>query len=103
VKERHNRVSSHYQINVKLQDGKATGMTWEKLPPKKSKEDKANSIYSIWTSYTNLSEEELWQVFNTIRKSECRSIGLPKHRTAEASDCRSRFIDPITRSGFGQQ
>lgn len=70
VKERHNRVAAQYQINVEEQEGKAIRMTWEKQPPKKSKKDKTNGVYFIRTSYKDPSEEELWQVYNTIREVE---------------------------------
>lgn len=70
VKERHNRVSGNYQVSLEQHHGKATSMTWQRKPPKKSKEDKTNGVYFIRTSYTNPSEEELWQVYNTIREVE---------------------------------
>jgi len=70
TKERHNRVSGQYKINVEEQEGKAINITWEKVPPKKSREDKANGVYFIRTSYPDPSEEELWQVYNTIREVE---------------------------------
>ena len=70
TKERHNRVSGQYKINVKEQQGKAVSITWEKVPPKKSKKDKADGVYFIRTSYPDPSQEELWQVYNTIREVE---------------------------------
>jgi len=70
VKERHNRVSGQYQITVEEQEGKAIGMKWEKKVAQKSREDKTNGVYFIRTSYKNPSEEELWQVYNTIREVE---------------------------------
>jgi transposase len=70
VKERHSRVSANYELTVEEQDGKASSMTWQKKPIQKSKEDKANGIYFIRTSYTDPSEKELWEVYNTIREVE---------------------------------
>jgi len=70
VKEKHNRVSGKYEITVEQQAGKAKSMKWEKKPQKKSKEDKANGVYFIRTSYTNPSENEIWQIYNTIREVE---------------------------------
>jgi len=70
VKERHRRVSGTYQINVEHGGGKATAMEWKKKPPKKSAEDKTNGVYFIRTSYSDPSEEELWEIYNTIREVE---------------------------------
>jgi transposase len=70
AKERHSHVSSQYQINVAGKDGKALSIEWKKKEQTKSKADKAEGVYFIRTSYTDSSEEELWQVYNTIREVE---------------------------------
>jgi transposase len=70
VKERHNRVSAKYEISVKQQDGKALSIMWERKQQAKSKEDKTQGVYFIRTSYKDPSEQELWQVYNTIREVE---------------------------------
>ena len=50
-------------------------MKWEQKEPTKSKEDKSKGVYRnggpfIRTSHTDASEEELWEVYNTIREVE---------------------------------
>lgn len=70
VKQKHNRVSGLYQVNVEQQDGKATHVEWEQKEPTKAKEDKTEGVYFIRTSYTDPSEKELWTVYNTIREVE---------------------------------
>lgn len=70
AKERHNRVSSRYEVNVEQEQGKAIGMEWKEKKQKKGKEDKSNGVYFIRTSYKEPSEQELWQVYNTIREVE---------------------------------
>lgn len=70
VKERHNRVSGGYEVSVEQKGGKAISMEWREKEQKKSKEDKTNGVYFIRTSYADPSEEELWQVYNTIREVE---------------------------------
>ena len=75
VKERHSRVSAQYQIDAESKEGKVLSVKWEQKPPTKSKEDKSKGVYRIGgpfirTSYTDASEEELWEVYNTIREVE---------------------------------
>jgi len=70
VKERHSRVSGKYEITVEQRLGKAIAMEWTKKPPKKKAKDKANGVYFIRTSYSDPSEDQLWQVYNTIREVE---------------------------------
>ena len=70
AKQRHRRVSAGYEISVEQKKGKAIAMAWKKKPRKKSAEDKANGVYFIRTSYTDPSEDQLWEVYNTIREVE---------------------------------
>ena len=70
AKEKYKRASAKYQVNVSEQKGKVTAMTWELKPVPKPKEDKTNGVYFIRTNYENPNEEELWQVYNTIREVE---------------------------------
>ncbi len=70
AKEKYKRASANYQLNVSEQKGKATAMRWELKAVPKPKEDKTNGVYFIRTNYENPNEEELWQVYNTIREVE---------------------------------
>ncbi len=70
AKEKNNRASFKYNIFVEEQNGKAISLKWEKKQLPKSKQDKTKGVYFIRTSYKNTTEEELWQVYNTIREVE---------------------------------
>ena len=70
AKERNSSVAAQYQITVDSKDGKATHITWKKKELSKSKTDKTEGVYFIRTNYTDASEKELWQVYNTIREVE---------------------------------
>ena len=69
VKQKNNRVAAHYHIEVEEKDGIATAMTWT-MKPNKSKEDKTKGVYFIRTNYENPNEQELWNIYNTIREVE---------------------------------
>ena len=69
ARQKHKRISSRYDIQVKETGGVATEISWKK---KKSKvaDDKSKGIYFIRTNYENPDEEQLWQIYNTIREVE---------------------------------
>jgi len=69
VKQKNNRVSSRYDISVTQANEKATEITW-KEKPSKTKDDKSNGVYFIRTNYENPDENQLWQIYNTIREVE---------------------------------
>lgn len=71
TKEKHHRASAKYQITVEQDKGLATDIKW-KLKPNPAKEEKEKGVYFIRTSYTNPGEKELWDIYNTIRESDCR-------------------------------
>jgi len=70
AKQKHNRVSGRYQINIAQQDGVATKLQWSYLKADKSKDDKSNGVYFIRTNYSNPTETQLWDIYNTIREVE---------------------------------
>lgn len=70
AKEKHSRVSGRYEVTVEHKNGKATAMKWSKKEQTKSKQDKTEGVYFIRTSYKNPGEQELWQIYNTIREVE---------------------------------
>lgn len=69
AKQKHNRVSSRYQINVPEKDGTAINLQWSEKP-NKSKDDKSNGVYFIRTNYNDPTETQLWDIYNTIREVE---------------------------------
>jgi len=69
AREKHNRVSSRYEVKVSEENGKATAIQWTEKPDKR-KEDKSNGVYFIRTNYNNPTETQLWEIYNTIREVE---------------------------------
>ena len=69
AKERNNRVSAQYNIEVNQSAGKATAISWvEKNIQTKS--DKTKGIYFIRTNIDKPEEGQLWDIYNTIREVE---------------------------------
>jgi transposase len=69
ARQKHGRASGRYHIRVEQEGGIATDMRWErKADPKK--EDKEKGVYFIRTSYPDPGEQELWDIYNTIREVE---------------------------------
>ncbi len=69
AKQKHNRVSSRYDISVTEKDGKAIDMKFTEKPMPIN-QDKEKGVYFIRTNYTNPNEKELWNIYNTIREVE---------------------------------
>ncbi len=69
AKQKHKRVSARYNIHVKEANGVATEISWKKKVSKVT-DDKSKGVYFIRTNYENTNEEELWQIYNTIREVE---------------------------------
>ena len=69
VKEKYRTVSSRYRIGVDHKGGKATDLHWT-LKPDPVGEDKTRGVYFIRTSYSDPNEDQLWQIYNTIREVE---------------------------------
>lgn len=69
AKQKHNRVSSNYKIQVIEQEGLAIKMTWE-FKQEVIKQDKTQGVYFIRTNHDDLNEEQLWNIYNTIREVE---------------------------------
>jgi len=69
ARQKHKRISGRYELEVEETDGVATEISWKK---KKSKvvDDKSKGIYFIRTNYENPDEQQLWQIYNTIREVE---------------------------------
>ncbi|MCK5102279.1 MAG: IS1634 family transposase [Cyclobacteriaceae bacterium] len=69
AKQKHNRVSSRYEIKVPEKDGTAISLQWSEKPDK-GKDDKSNGVYFIRTNYNDPTETQLWDIYNTIREVE---------------------------------
>jgi hypothetical protein len=67
--QKHNRVSSGYEVQVNEEDGIATGLKWSEKPDKR-KENKSKGVYFIRTNYNKPTETQLWEIYNTIREVE---------------------------------
>jgi len=69
AKEKYNKISSRYKIQVKEQNGKAVQMSWS-YNKNKINEDKTKGIYFIRTNIKDTNEKKLWEIYNTIREVE---------------------------------
>jgi transposase len=69
AKQKHNRVSARYKLDVTEKEGKATNLTWT-ITENKIKDDKSKGVYFIRTNYKKTEETELWDIYNTIREVE---------------------------------
>ena len=69
LKQKHKHVSSAYNISVTEQDEKATAIRWT-IKENKIKDDKSKGIYFIRTNHNDLKENQIWEVYNTIREVE---------------------------------
>lgn len=69
IKQKHNRVSSRYEIKITQKNNVATKLIWLEKPDQ-SKDDKTKGVYFIRTNYENPTEKQLWEVYNTIREVE---------------------------------
>ena len=72
MKEKHRLISGKYTIDVEEKDGQAVRVTWGRKKENQDQGDKNsdNGVYFIRTSYEKPNEEQLWQVYNTIREVE---------------------------------
>ena len=69
AKQKHNRVSARYKLEVAEKEGKATDLTWT-ITENKVKDDKSKGVYFIRTNYERTEERTLWDIYNTIREVE---------------------------------
>lgn len=69
LKEKHRMVSGKYFIDVKVDNGKVVQVLWHK----KQETDGSNQdhgVYFIRTNYSKPQEEQLWNIYNTVREVE---------------------------------
>jgi transposase len=69
AKQKHNRVSGRYKLELTEEQGKAIDLTWA-ITENKVKDDKSKGVYFIRTNYEKTEEGELWDIYNTIREVE---------------------------------
>ena len=69
AKQKHQRISSRYTIEVEQKDNKAVSIKWE-YTENKQHEDKSKGVYFIRTNIENIDESRLWDIYNTIREVE---------------------------------
>jgi len=69
AKQKHNRVSARYKLELTEEQGKAIDLTWT-ITQNKVKDDKSKGVYFIRTNYEKTEEGELWDIYNTIREVE---------------------------------
>ena len=69
IKEKHKRVSAHYQIEVEQKEALATAISWnyQPLPPTTNKQE---GIYFIRTNIEQAQEKLVWDIYNTLRNVE---------------------------------
>lgn len=69
AKQKHNRISAQYDIKIEQSEGLVTKISWSKKILK-VKEDKTKGIYFLRTNYSDKNEDQLWEIYNTIREVE---------------------------------
>lgn len=69
AKQQYKLVSGRYLIEVEDIEGVATKVTWTKKTSKEQ-EDKNAGVYFIRTNYDHTTEDNLWEVYNTIKEVE---------------------------------
>jgi hypothetical protein len=68
IKERNKKIHNYYEIKVEEKDGIAIQIELIKKEPKPLKS--GNGEYFLRTNYTMVTEAEIWDIYNTIRKVE---------------------------------
>lgn len=70
LKEKHKQISGCYEVNVMASDdgSVATAIEWRAVEEKLS--DKLTGSYFLRTNLTHLGVQDLWQLYNTLRRVE---------------------------------
>jgi hypothetical protein len=68
IKERNRSVHKYYDIKVEVKDGLATEVEYSRK--ELQSETKQSGEYYLRTNYTLANEEEIWDIYNTIREVE---------------------------------
>ena len=69
IKQKYSSIAQFYDIKVKEKDGIATEITW-KIRDKDRLKIRFSGAYNIRTSRTDLSDQEIWQIYNLLTNIE---------------------------------
>jgi len=69
LKEKYRLVARFYEIRVEEKDGKAVGLSWE-LKDEQGLEQRFSGRYRLRSSRTDLSDGELWDLYNMLTQVE---------------------------------
>lgn len=69
LKERYGRVAHFYDIAVKEKEGKAVEISW-KIKDSEKFETSFSGVYCLRSSRKDLSDEELWSIYNMLSRVE---------------------------------
>jgi transposase len=82
LRQKYQRVSAHYQINVEEKEGKATSILWEKCSPNGSMATHPG-VYCLRTNQTDWDENKLWHTYTMLTDLEAvfrslkSELGIP--------------------------
>ena len=77
LREKYSSVSQFYVIDVKEKDGKVTDISW-RLKDKNKLQVRFSGTYKLRSSRTDLSDKELWEIYNLLSSVEASFRSL-KH------------------------
>ena len=69
ARQKYKTVSGRYNITVEQNEGIAEKLHWT-IKQSKVQDDKTKGVYFIRTNYKDPKENELWNIYNTIREVE---------------------------------
>ncbi|OPX39931.1 MAG: hypothetical protein B1H11_01595 [Desulfobacteraceae bacterium 4484_190.1] len=69
LKEKYRLVARFYEIHVEQKDGKAVGLSWH-LKDEQGLEQRFSGRYRLRSSRTDLSDRELWDLYNMLTQEE---------------------------------
>lgn len=69
IKQKHRLVSGRYTIDIQSEDGNAKTITW-KISEKETGSEQQHGMYFIRTNIEGAREQQIWDIYNTIREVE---------------------------------
>ncbi len=69
ARQKYKTVSGRYNITVEQNEGIAEKLNWT-IKQSKTQDDKTKGVYFIRTNYKDPKENDLWNIYNTIREVE---------------------------------
>lgn len=67
IKERYPAANKHYKIDILSDEKLATSITWKRI---ETSTEPTDGVYFLRTSKTELSEKEIWNIYNTLTQIE---------------------------------